>query len=174
MIKAIAKFLKILNSETDPTQISLAFCFAMIAGLSPLLSLHNLFVVLLVLVLRVNLSAFLLGFVVFSGIAYLLDPVFHQVGLTLLNAPALNGLWTGLYDQALWRIARFNNTLVMGSLVLALALFLPLLLLSNRLIRQYRARFLNWVLKSKLMQAFRATKLYEAYETLSQFGGSGG
>ncbi|MFQ5596685.1 MAG: TIGR03546 family protein [Nitrospiria bacterium] len=174
MLKTIAKFLKILNSETEPAQISLAFCFAMVAGLSPLLSLHNVFVLLLVLVLRVNLSAFLLAFVGFSGIATLLDPVFHQIGLGLLTAEALKGLWTGLYDITFWRIARFNNTLVMGSLASALVLFPPLFLLSNRLIRQYRARFLKWVQKSKLMQALRATKLYEAYETLSQLKGDGG
>lgn len=75
-MNALAKFLRVLNSETDPAQISLAFCFSMVAGLTPLFSLHNLPILFLVLVLRVNLSAFLLGFAFFSGIAYLLDPLF--------------------------------------------------------------------------------------------------
>ncbi len=79
MIKLLAKLLRVLNSETDPGQISLGLCFAMIAGLTPLLSLHNLVVLLLVCILRVNLSAFLLGLAVFTGIAYLLDPLFHHI-----------------------------------------------------------------------------------------------
>ena len=42
---------------------------------------------LLVFVLRVNLSAFLLGLVIFTGFAYLLDPLFHSLGLAILTAP---------------------------------------------------------------------------------------
>lgn len=173
MLKAIANLLKILNSETAPSQISLAFCFAMVAGLTPFLSLHNLIVLLLVLMLRVNLSAFLLGLLFFSGTAYLLDPVFHQIGLGILRAEALQSLWTTMYDSAFWRIARFNNTLVMGSLASALILFFPLLLLSNQFIRRYRESFLAWVRKTRLMQALRASKLYNAYESLSQLKGGG-
>ncbi|MCA9481390.1 MAG: DUF2062 domain-containing protein, partial [Nitrospira sp.] len=77
MIKLLAKLLRVLNSETEPGQISLGFGLAMIAGLTPLLSLHNLLVLLLVCVLRVNLSAFLLGLALCTGIAYALDPLFH-------------------------------------------------------------------------------------------------
>ena len=78
-----------------------------------------------------------------------------------------------MYDSAFWRIARFNNTLVMGSLASALILFFPLLLLSNQFIRRYRESFLAWVRKTRLMQALRASKLYNAYESLSQLKGGG-
>ncbi|MFM8550831.1 MAG: DUF2062 domain-containing protein [Nitrospiraceae bacterium] len=54
----LARLLAVLNSETHPGQISLGFCFAMLAGFTPFLSLHNLLVLLCVLVLRVNLSPF--------------------------------------------------------------------------------------------------------------------
>ena len=49
MIEAIANLLKVLNSETEPGQISLALCLAMIAGFTPVLCPHNLLVLLLVL-----------------------------------------------------------------------------------------------------------------------------
>ena len=80
MIETLAKLLKVLNSETSPGQISLGFCLAMIAGFTPVLSPHNLIVLLLVLVLRVNLSAFIVGWVLFSALAYALDPLFHLIG----------------------------------------------------------------------------------------------
>ena len=89
MIGTIAKILKALNSETAPGQISMALCFALIIGLTPLYSLHNLLVLLLVLLLRVNLSAFIAGWVFFSGIAYILDPIFHRIGLALLTTASL-------------------------------------------------------------------------------------
>jgi len=115
MIKMIAKFLKVLNSETEPGQISLAFCLAMILGLTPLMSLHNLVVILLMLLVRVNLSACILGWIFFSGIAYILDPLFNLIGLAVLTSKGLEGLWTSLYNIMIFRLAKFNNSIVMGS-----------------------------------------------------------
>lgn len=169
MIKLLAKLLRVLNSETDPGQISLGLCFAMVAGLTPLLSLHNLVVLLLVLVLRVNLSAFLLGLALFTGFAYLLDPLFHSLGLAILTAPALQELWTALYQFIWWRIERFHNSIVMGSLTFSLVLFVPLLLVSNLVILRYRKHVLAWVQKTRIMQMFKASKLYQTYETLSSW-----
>ncbi|MDT8272320.1 MAG: DUF2062 domain-containing protein, partial [Desulfomonilia bacterium] len=85
MIRLIARVLRVLNSEAAPSQISLALCFSLIAGFTPLMSMHNVVVLLLVLLIRVNLASFLLGLVAFSGIAYLLDPLFHLSGLALLT-----------------------------------------------------------------------------------------
>jgi uncharacterized protein (TIGR03546 family) len=151
MIRAAYKLIRIIGSETEPGQISMGFAFALVAGFTPLLSLHNLFVLFLILVLRVNLSAFLLGLAFFSGIAYLLDPLFHRIGLAALTAGSLEGLWTALYNSTLWRLERFNNSIVMGSLIASVILFAPLYLLSNRLILKYREHFLAWVQKTKLV-----------------------
>jgi uncharacterized protein (TIGR03546 family) len=173
MLRLTARLLKVLNSETNPGQISLGLCFAMVVGLTPLLSLHNLFVLLLILILRVNLSAFILGLGVFSGMAYLLDPVFHWNGMHILTAPSLEGVWTSLYNYPLGKLARFNNTVVMGSMVFSLALFVPLYFLSNSLIFRYREHALAWVEKTRLMQFFKASKVYQLYQSLPSFGGGG-
>lgn len=171
MIDAVARLLKVLNSETDPGQISLALCLSMIAGFTPVLAPHNLFVLLLVLVLRVNLSAFGLGWVFFSAVAYVLDPLFHRIGLAILTAPALTGMWTGFYNSAWFRLDRLNNTIVMGSLTFSLVLFIPGYIVFNLLIRRYREHILSWVRKSRLMQAFKATRLFEAYQSVSGWRG---
>ena len=171
MIRIIARLLKVLNSESEPGQLSLAFCFAMIIGFTPLFSLHNIIVILLVLLIRVNLSAFLLGWAVFSGIAYLLDPLFHRIGLALLTTSSLEGLWTALYNMTIFRLENFNNTIVMGSLFLSLALFVPLYIVLNISIRKYREHILAWVQKTKFMQAFKASKLYTAYQAISEWRG---
>jgi uncharacterized protein (TIGR03546 family) len=172
MLRAVAKVLSTLNSETEPGQISLAFCLAMIAGFTPLFSLHNLLVILLVLLLRVNLSTFILGLVFFSGIAYLLDPLFHLIGLAVLTTSALEGLWTALYNMTLFRLEKFNNSIVMGSLLFSAVLFVPLYLVSNQIILRYRQHVLGWVQKSRIMRAFKASKLYRLYSTYSEFGGA--
>jgi len=167
MIQIVAKILKVLNSENDPGQISSALCLAMVAGLTPFVSVHNVIVLFCVLLLRVNLSTFLLGLVAFSGIAYLLDPLFHRLGLVILTATSLEGLWTLLYNSTFWKLTRFNNSILMGSFIFSILFFIPLYFLSNYLIRQYRAQFLGWIRKSRIMQALTATKFYSMYQSVS-------
>ena len=166
MLKMIAKLLKLLNSETDPYQISLAFGFSMIAGLTPLLSLHNLLLLFLILFLRVNLSSFIVGLIFFSGVAYLLDPFFNWFGLLILTMSSLEGFFTMLYNSTLWRFEGFNNSIVMGSLIFSLFFFVPLFLLTNMLIRKYREHIMVWIQKSRVMQAIKATKLYGFYHAI--------
>lgn len=170
MLKQLAKLLKALNAETSPWQISLAFVLGMIMGFTPLASVHNLLVLLLAFVLRINFSAFLLGFAFFTGFAYLLDPLFIRIGEALLLNPALQGMWTVLYDSDLWRLTHFNNTLTLGSLLTSLLLALPLFFLSRWLIIEYRAYVLDWVRKTRVMQLFKATRLYRLYNGISGMG----
>jgi len=167
MIQIVAKILKVLNSENDPGQISLALCLAMVAGLTPFVSVHNVIVLFCVLLLRVNLSTFLLGLAAFSGIAYLLDPLFHHLGLAILTAASLEGLWTLFYNSTFWKLTRFNNSILMGSFIFSILLFIPLYFLSNYLILQYRTQILSWIRKSRIMQALTATKFYSMYQSVS-------
>ena len=171
MIEIIAKLLKALNSETEPGQISLGLCLGMIAGLTPLISLHNLLILLLVLLLRVNLSTFILACGLFSGVAYLLDPLFHWIGLSILRSSSLEGLWTALYNISLCRLEKFNNSIVMGSLVFSVVLFVPVCLISNLAIRRYRDHVLVWVRKSRIVQALKGSGFYATYQRISGWGG---
>jgi uncharacterized protein (TIGR03546 family) len=167
VLRTVANLLKVLNSETEPGQISLAFCLAMIAGFTPFWSLHNLLVLLLVLVIRVNLSAFLLGLAFFTGLSFALDPLFHRIGLAVLTAGPLEGLWTALYNSTLWRLERFNNTIVMGSLVFSLLFCIPFYPAMNWAIRRYRDRVMQWVMRTRIMQAFTASRFYGIYQSVS-------
>ncbi len=171
MLTILAKIFKTLNSETEPFQISLALSFAMIAGLTPLWSLHNILVLLLVLILRINLTTFMLGWLGFSGVAYVLDPLFHVFGLHILTNNSLHGLWTALYNSPLWRLSNYNNSILMGSLVISLGLFVPLFFLSNLVISKYREHILAWVMKSRIVQVLKASKFYSIYQSVSEWGG---
>jgi uncharacterized protein (TIGR03546 family) len=139
----------------------------LLSGFLGFVSPLNLIVLLVVFLLRVNLSAYFLGSAFFSGIAYLLDPLFHCIGLQVLTASALKPLWTALYNSSVWRLQRFNNTVVMGGIVVGLLGFIPFLLLSNVLIRKYRDHVLVWVRKTRVMQFFLASRLYSIYQKVS-------
>jgi uncharacterized protein (TIGR03546 family) len=170
MVRVFAKVLKILASETEPGQIGLALSFALIAGLTPLFSLHDLPVLFLVLVLRVNLLAFILATLLFSAVAWLLEPVFSWIGLTLLTAQPLERLWTRLYQSPLWRLEGFNNSVVTGSLVISLLLFLPVALLTVSLIRRHRERLLARLRLTRTLQILTASRFYSTYQTVSGWG----
>ena len=150
MLGQISKLIKAFNSDIAPEQISLGIAFAMVAGLTPLWSLHNLLVLFLVCILRVNGAAFMAGLGLFAILAYLLDPLFHHLGLYLLRMDALSGLWVMMYNSTLWRIENFNNTIVMGSLVFSLVLFVPVYFGSIQIITRYRVHIKALIEKMKL------------------------
>lgn len=167
MLRLLAKLLKALNSESDSSQISLALVAGMIVGVTPFWSLHNLIVLFLVCVIRVNVSAFFVAVALFTGIGYLLDPLMDDIGAQLLAEPSLQAFWTGLYSNTGWRLAHFNNTLTLGSFVSAIVVALPMFFITKTLIKLYRAHVLEWVGKLKIVMWLRATPFYRAYSALS-------
>ena len=167
----LLKLFKLLNADVNPMQIATGIAMGMVLGLTPLLSLHNLISLFVICLFRINITAVLVSWVVFSGIAYLLDPVFILVGENLLKNPDLINLWTTLYQQDIWRLAHFNHTLLMGSLVVSLILWLPLVLISRLLIVQYRERILKWVLKSRLVQGLKASKFFTTLTSAASVAG---
>jgi uncharacterized protein (TIGR03546 family) len=170
ILKYIARLIKVLRSAASPGQIGGGFILGMIAGLTPFWSLHNLLVLLLIILLNVNLSMAILGLIVFSGFAYLLDPLFHDIGFFLLvDLSALKSLWTSLYNVPVLSLTRFNNTIVMGSLVSALILLLPVYVSTKRFVLVYREKIDPVFQKWKLVQAVKGSKLYGMYEHVSKW-----
>lgn len=141
MFRRILKILKALNSNQRPWQISVALFLGAIAGFTPLLSLHNLVVLLLVFFINVNVGMFVLSLAGCTLIAYLLDPIFHRIGYGLLTAEGLNGFWTQFFSCPVFLLGNLNNTIVMGSLVFTLVLGIPLIFVMNKLVVKYRLTF---------------------------------
>ena len=168
MIAMLAKLLKALNSDSAPGQIALAFALALITGLTPLFSLHNVFVLFIACIVRINFGAFLLGTLFFSGLAYLLDPAAIALGESVLTHAAAQEFLTDLYQSDFWRATRFNNTLVMGSFIISMIGFIPVLLLARWLITVYRHKVMAWVEKLKITKILKASKFYKVYQALAE------
>lgn len=171
IMRYFAKLLKALASEASPGQIAGGIILGMIIGLTPVLSLHNLFIVILILVLKVNIGMALLSFMVFSGVAYLADPVFHSFGVWLLELESMQQTWTNMYNNEWWALTKFYNTVVIGSFVTAIILCLPAFPLVKYGVVQYRRHIHAKVQKWKLVQAFKSTKFYSIYQTVSRVRG---
>lgn len=167
MFSILAKLLKALNSDASPSQISLATCLALVVAFTPMFSWHNALVLLIALVVRVNLSAFLVSLAGFSLLAWFVDPLSASVGEQLLTAPSLQATWVSLYQYDFLRITQFNHTLVMGGLVVSLLAFLPVFFLSRFLVVQYRAKVLAWVERLWIAKFIKGSKFYRIYQSIA-------
>lgn len=157
LVKTFIQLFKALNANQHPGQIALGFTLGMIMGLTPLFFPHTLVTLVLLVFLRVNFAAFVVAWGVFSALAYMLDPWFDQLGYVVLTLPGLVEFWTAAYNNAFWRWLAFNNTLVMGSLLIAYSFALPFFILSWWLIRVYRQRLLAWAQRFKIVQLLSAS-----------------
>lgn len=171
-LKLIRDFIKILREGQTPAQVAGGFALGSILGLSPMLTLQGVVVWFVILILDVNLSAAFVALTVFSLFAFLLDPAFHWVGYQLLtNIDALKGIWTTLYNAPIAPLTRFNNTVVMGSFISALILFLPVYIGMKKFVVAYRAHVGAKIEKWKVYQWIKRSTLVQWYEKLRDLGG---
>jgi uncharacterized protein (TIGR03546 family) len=175
MFQQILGLIRVMHSDTDPRQISLGFALGMIPGLTPLTSFHNLVVLLAILFLRVNIGAAMLSWGVFTILAFALDPLFHQMGLFLLTKVGfLQGLWTTLYNAPLVPYTRFNNSVVIGSLIFSLLAFYPVYWGGRLMVVKYRETLMDRFNHLKIVQVFKASDVYKWYSRYSKVRRLGG
>jgi uncharacterized protein (TIGR03546 family) len=167
VLKLVQALIKTLHSEGTPGQVAAGIALGSILGLTPLLSPHNLLTFALIVILNVSVPAAMLGAVLFVPVGFLLDPAFDWIGTRLLlETPALTPLWTALYNVPVVPLTNFNNTVVLGSLVVSGALWLPLFFASRWCVERYRATVAERVRASKVYRAVTASKLYNVYRML--------
>jgi uncharacterized protein (TIGR03546 family) len=152
-----------LNSEGRPGQVAAGLALGACLGLTPLLNLHNLVIVLAALILDVSLAGFTLGWTLFVPVGFLLDPLFDAIGTALLSAPSLRGLWTGIVNTPVLALLNLNNSVVLGSLVFWIVMFVPIYVLARHGIARYRATLYERLKRTKFFQAVNASKFYTYY-----------
>jgi uncharacterized protein (TIGR03546 family) len=169
-LQFIGKLITILHSGASPAQIAGGFILGMIVGLTPLWSLHNLLVLIILLLLNVNIAIFIASMALFSMFAYLLDPVFHSFGYFLLvDLSFMQGIYTSLYNIQPIALSRFNNTVVMGSLITSLILLIPVFIMVKIGVLKYRDTVLERFEKLKVVKAIKGTKIYGWYAKYAEW-----
>jgi uncharacterized protein (TIGR03546 family) len=171
IIKLLSKFIKVLNSAASPNQIAWGFALGAIPGLTPTNALHNAAVLVLLIILNVNISAAVFAMLVFSALAFLLDPLFHTIGYYVLTSiPALTSTWTSLYNAPIAPLTRFNNTVVMGSLLIALAMLVPNYIGFKLFVRRYRDVWVEKIKKWKISKMITGSSLVQLYLKFKDVG----
>ena len=140
MTKMIIKFWLALNSAQKTTSLSIAIAFGMMVGLTPTANIHNLILLAIVFFLNIHFGFFFLSMALFSIIGLAFDPLFHKLGLFILTQPSLENIFTTFYNMPFARLTNFNNSVVLGSLISSLILFIPTYFAFNYLIKAYREK----------------------------------
>ncbi len=170
--KFLAKIISVLNSEISPRQIAAGFAFGAIVGLLPVRGLLPYVLTLLSLIINVNLVSMAFAAALFKIISFALDPLANTIGFKVLaEIPGLKSFWTELYNMPLVPYTRFNNTIVMGSLILGILLFIPLYGMAKVGVMRYRTNLRDKFMKFKIVQVLKTSALWRYYESFQNARG---
>lgn len=166
-LQIVSNFFKVLRAGQTPRQVAAGFTLGTIAGFSPFLTLQGILLWFFVLLFDVNLSAAILAFTLASLVAYLLDPLFHELGFFLLvNIDALRPLWTWLYNAPLAPLTRFNNTIVMGGLAGGIVLSPAVYIGMKKFIVAYRTHLGARIEQWKIYQIISKSSIVKWYQRI--------
>jgi len=166
-LQFISKFIKVMRAGASPAQIAGGFGLGWLIGLMPFLTLQSVIIFCIIFLLNVNLSAATFAIFIASFGAFLLDPLFHHLGFYLLTGmESLQGLWTKLYNMPVAPLTRFNNTVVMGSFIGGLVLFVPAYFGMKKFVVAYREGLEAKIKQWKIVQVITGSKVWQWYERI--------
>ena len=171
MLKQLFALFRLLNSDTGTNQIAAGVACGLILGFAPMLSLQGLLVFLCMFLFRIQIGAALASAFFFALVAWLFDPLSHALGAAILEMPALQPLFTTMYNMPLVPLTRFYNSVVMGAGVLSLLLSPLVFFGSKRLIVTYRVQVVARFKSSPFWKLWSGTSFFKWYATLEKLHG---
>lgn len=165
IVKLVQSLVKALNSEGTPGQVAAGIAMGACLGLTPLINLHNLLVVLAILFFRVSVPGAMLGWMIFTPVGFMLDPLFDRLGYAMImDAGALRDVWAAAYNTPILALANPTNTIVVGSFTSWLVLAVPIFFAARYGVARYRATLYARYKDHRFFRALRASKLYNTYK----------
>ena len=138
MVKAIVTLFKALCSNTHPGEIAHAVSIGLLLGLMPKNNLLWYLVFVFCLFVRFNKAAYLLMILFSSAISVAFDPLFDRLGYAFLTIPSLADLFGRLLDIPFVAFTKFNNSVVCGSFLFGLILYIPANIIARVLLKVWR------------------------------------
>ena len=124
-IRPLRYFAQALSVESSPRQLALGMAFGVAIGLVPKGNLVAVVLTTLMFATRVNLGMGMATALIVSLISPYLDSVTHGIGLRVLSIESVQSQLAQWYEKPLVPWTSLNNTVVMGSFLLGIALFYP-------------------------------------------------
>ena len=148
-LQPLRNFLRVFSAERSPRQIAGAVALGLSIGLLPKGSLLVAVVTCVLFSLRVNLGIGLLVAFCVSWLSPYLAPLNHGIGVRLFEIPTVYHTVQDLYDWPLVPWTSLNNTVVLGSVCLAVLLFFPAFHLTESALSRLQSLASNWRAKRR-------------------------
>jgi len=157
-LKLLKQIIVIFQTDISPNQVAWGFALGAILGLVPNMFM-KLVLFIVIMMFRVNVSAAFLAWAVYEILSFALDPLFDVIGYQILSIGSLNAFYTWLYNLPVVPFTKFNNTVVMGSLIVGIILIIPNMIIAKKLLVYYRTHLRDKVSKWKIVKILTATIL---------------
>jgi uncharacterized protein (TIGR03546 family) len=160
-LKFLKNTLLAVTGQTAPGELAGGVALGMMIALIPKGNLLAQGLILLAFLTGVNTALAGVSAVVFLALTPLTDRIADRIGYALLvQAEGLRPFWTWLYNRPLLPWTAFNNTLVLGSFLLGLALLVPVYFAAKAGVGWYQARLNDTVMKWKVVQLIKASSFF--------------
>jgi uncharacterized protein (TIGR03546 family) len=125
LLRPVRMFVAALLAHDAPNQLAAGFALGLVLGLAPKGNLIALSLLVLLFSLRVNAGTGLLAAFVFSWVGPALDPFTDKLGAYFLTVGSMQPTYAALFHLPLGPLFKFNNTVVVGSLLVGLWAMYP-------------------------------------------------
>ena len=159
LIRPARLLARAISEACTPRQLALGVALGMVIGLVPKGNLTAVGLMVILLGTRVNLGTGVLSAAMFSWVGTFVDPMTHRIGEALLTQPSLQPAWAYLYDLPIMPWTAFNNTVVLGSLLLGLWLFYPVYRVSEWAFERSQPWVVERLQKYRFVQLLRGAEI---------------
>lgn len=150
ILRPIRNVAAVLVANDSPRQIAAGAALGVVIGFVPKGNLIAIALLMLLLAIKVNRTAGLLAAGLFSWVGFMTDGFTHRLGAYLLSIESLQPYYAWTYELPLGPWVGFNNTVVLGSLVLGLYLSYPIYLLMMPFLSRYQAPVGAWIMRRRV------------------------
>src|SRR3990172_4676560 len=125
LLRPVRRLVQALLAHDAPKQLAAGFALGMVLGLVPKGNLIAVSLLVLLFSLRVNAGMGLIAALAFSWAGPVLDPFADKLGTYVLDVNSMQATYATLFNLPLGPWLEFDNTVVIGSLLIGLYAMYP-------------------------------------------------
>lgn len=161
MLKTLLKLLKSFNGNVNPAEIAHAVACGTVLGLMPKNNLFWYLVFVFVLFIRINKPSYLVMILIGASVSPAFDGFFDTVGYAFLTVPQFADFFARLYEIPFVAWTKFNNSVVTGSFLCGIVLYVPMYALGRLLVFLWRKYAADIIKNSKVVKIINKLPLIQ-------------
>lgn len=162
-LSILRQFFKGLTKENMPWQIGLGIAFGFALGIIPKNNLTAQIIFIAMMSTKANIPFAFVSTAFFSGLYFFTDKITDPLGYAVLNSEKLYPFFVKIYNMPIIPWTDFNNTTVLGGIILGLIFFFPVYLAGKKIGEFYNAKMKDKISNSKIVKAMKTSWAFEWY-----------